>query len=107
LQDLALDPPTKKQKKKEKDHIVLSTIHSSKGMEFDQVFLIKAQDGSIPKQTVNHQKVGTAADVEEELRLLYVAVTRARYRLTISHVNAAADISRFLRDIPQELVEWV
>ena len=66
--DLA-DPPTK-----DEDWLVLSTIHSAKGLEWDAVYLIHAADGNLPSDLAT----GSAVEIEEELRLAYVAMTRAR-----------------------------
>lgn len=80
------------------DYIQLMTIHAAKGKEFDTVFLIGAQDGVLPSA---HE--GT--DIEEERRLLYVAVTRAKERLYISYPRLSEkhsepnEVSRFLREI--------
>jgi DNA helicase II / ATP-dependent DNA helicase PcrA len=59
--------------------VTLSTVHRAKGREFDAVFIVAAEEGLLP---ISHAK--TDAEVEEERRLLYVAVTRARQHLTIS-----------------------
>jgi DNA helicase-2/ATP-dependent DNA helicase PcrA len=66
--DLA-GPPTK-----DEDWLVLSTIHSAKGLEWDAVYVIHAADGNLPSD----MSTGTAEEIEEELRLTYVAMTRAR-----------------------------
>jgi DNA helicase-2/ATP-dependent DNA helicase PcrA len=59
---------------REEDYLILSTIHSSKGCEWDCVYVIHAADGNIPSDMAT----GTADEVEEERRLFYVALTRAR-----------------------------
>ncbi len=80
------------------DYIQLMTIHAAKGKEWNTVFLIGAQDGVLPSA---HE--GT--DLEEERRLLYVAVTRAKERLYISYPRLSEkhsepnEVSRFLREI--------
>ncbi len=80
------------------DYVQLMTIHAAKGKEWSTVFLIGAQDGVLPSA---HE--GT--DIEEERRLLYVAVTRAKERLYISYPRLSEkhsepnEISRFLREI--------
>ena len=79
------------------DCLRLMTIHASKGLEFNTVFIIGAQDGSIPA-------ANDGTDIEEERRLLYVAVTRAKDRLYISFPkyndksSTANDVSRFIRE---------
>ena len=79
LADLMLDPPSSTSDLagppvKDEDWLVLSTIHSAKGCEWDVVFLIHAADGCLPSDMAT----GDAADIEEERRLAYVAMTRAR-----------------------------
>ncbi len=79
LADLALDPPSATSDLagppvKDEDWMTLSTIHSAKGCEWDVVFVIHVADGCIPSD----MSTGTPEEIEEELRLLYVAMTRAR-----------------------------
>lgn len=65
----------------DEDYLILSTIHSAKGLEFDVVYVIHAADGNIPSDMAT----GTAGEIEEERRLLYVACTRARDMLYVTH----------------------
>lgn len=79
LSDLALDPPASTQDLAgppllDEDYLILSTIHSAKGSEWDAVHVIHVSDGNIPSDLAT----GSEAEVEEERRLLYVAMTRAR-----------------------------
>jgi len=79
LVDLQLDPPTSTSDlagppAKDEDWLVLSTIHSAKGCEWDAVYLIHAADGFLPSD----MSTGSEEEIEEELRLTYVAMTRAR-----------------------------
>jgi DNA helicase II / ATP-dependent DNA helicase PcrA len=79
LTELTLDPPdaTSDQASApllDEDYLILSTIHSAKGQEWKSVFVLNAVDGCIPSDLA----VGTLAEVEEERRLLYVAMTRAK-----------------------------
>ena len=86
LTDLTLDPPNstdelpnKRSKgKKPDDYLTLSTIHSAKGLEWNTVYVIHASDGFIPSD-----KATDTEGIEEELRLFYVALTRAKYHLYI------------------------
>jgi superfamily I DNA/RNA helicase len=102
------------------DVVTLSTLHGSKGLEFDVVFLIGCEEGYLPHaRTLDARAtdvVGTehgAADIEEERRLFYVGVTRARERLVLSRAKSRAlrgravprTPSRFLLDVPPELLE--
>ena len=74
---------------------MLSTLHSAKGLEFDEVFLPDLNEGVLPSV-----KAAGAASIEEERRLLYVGMTRARERLTMTCVRErfekAQEPSRFL-----------
>lgn len=77
--DLVLDPPTSTADLAgpplvDEDFLVLSTLHSAKGLEWDAVYLLHAVDGMLPSDLA----CGTAEELEEERRLLYVALTRAR-----------------------------
>ena len=79
LTDITLDPPTSTSDlagppSKDEDWLVLSTIHSAKGCEWDVVMLIHAADGFLPSDMATD----TQEEIEEELRLTYVAMTRAR-----------------------------
>ena len=79
LSELVLDPPLSTGDlagipSKDEDWLVLSTIHSAKGLEWDAVYLIHAADGFLPSDMAT----GTAEGVDEELRLTYVAMTRAK-----------------------------
>ena len=90
------------------DAVVMMTMHSAKGLEFPNVYLVGFEDGLFPGM----RAIGDHAEMEEERRLCYVAITRAKKNLFISHARqrmlygrtAAAMASRFLREIPQDLV---
>jgi DNA helicase-2/ATP-dependent DNA helicase PcrA len=84
LAELTLDPPTTTQDfagspELDEDYLVLSTIHSAKGLEWDSVYVIHAADGNIPSDMAT----GDAEQIDEELRLFYVALTRARHWLQV------------------------
>jgi len=94
----------------DEDQIRLSTIHQAKGLEFDIVFVIMLCDGLFP----SNRSLETPAGEEEERRLMYVAITRARNELYLSYPmirtgfdgsTTAQMPSRFLNEIPKELVE--
>ncbi|MDB5293964.1 MAG: UvrD/REP helicase, partial [Phycisphaerales bacterium] len=79
LTELALDPPSATQDLagpplREEDFLILSTIHSAKGCEWDAVYVIHAADGNIPSDMAT----GSDEEIEEERRLFYVAMTRAK-----------------------------
>ncbi|HEY1287345.1 MAG TPA: UvrD-helicase domain-containing protein [Burkholderiales bacterium] len=89
----------------------MMTVHSAKGLEFDVVFLTGLEEGLFPHE----QSVVERDGLEEERRLAYVAITRARNRLYLSHAQTRMlhgqtryNIpSRFLEEIPQQLVKWL
>ncbi len=113
LTELTLDPPERTgdlagRPHLDDDWLTLSTIHSAKGCEWHSVYLLHAADGNIPSEMALNEPQGLA----EELRLLYVAATRARRELTIGfplryHVHRFnrsdrhhfAQLSRFLQPI--------
>jgi DNA helicase-2/ATP-dependent DNA helicase PcrA len=95
------------------EQVRLSTIHQAKGLEFDTVFVIMLCDGLFPSA----RSLDTADGEEEERRLFYVAITRARNELYLSHPlvrmipggggDTMQQPSRFLTEIPRELLdEW-
>jgi DNA helicase-2/ATP-dependent DNA helicase PcrA len=82
LTELTLDPPEATSAEagvplRDEDYLILSTIHSAKGQEWRAVFVLNAVDGCIPSDLAT----GSTAEIEEERRLLYVAMTRARDHL--------------------------
>ena len=87
------------------DAVVMMTMHSSKGLEFPNVFLVGFEDGLFPGM----RTIGDAQEMEEERRLCYVAITRAKENLTISYARQrmlygrtnAAMQSRFLKELPE------
>ena len=89
----------------------MMTVHSAKGLEFDVVFMTGLEEGLFPHE----QSVSEPEGLEEERRLAYVAITRARHRLYLSHAQTRMlhgqtryNIpSRFLEEIPQELMKWL
>lgn len=85
--------------KKQLAMVSLMTIHLAKGLEFDRVFVAGANEGVLP----HHRSFDNAEQLEEERRLMYVAMTRARSELCLSFYDLP---SRFLSDIPSEVVEF-
>ena len=84
LAELTLDPPDATSDEAgpphlDEDYLILSTIHSAKGQEWRSVFILNCVDGCIPSDLAT----GSSAEIEEERRLLYVAMTRARDDLTL------------------------
>ena len=90
------------------DAVVMMTIHSAKGLEFPNVFLVGFEDGLFPGM----RAIGDREEMEEERRLCYVAITRAKENLTLTYAKQrmlygrtnAALSSRFLREIPEDIL---
>ena len=90
------------------DAVVMMTMHSAKGLEFPNVFLVGFEEGLFPGM----RAIGDAEEMEEERRLCYVAITRAKQSLTISHARqrmiygrtSSSMPSRFLKEIPEDCV---
>ena len=92
------------------DSVILMTVHSAKGLEFSNVFLVGMEEGVFP----GNQSIGAGpAEIEEERRLAYVAITRAKKRLYISKAYSRMIFgttnrnrtSRFVEDIPADLTD--
>lgn len=87
-----------REKNREEDAVTLTTLHSSKGLEFPVVFIVDINEGTIP-----HRKATLEADLEEERRMFYVGMTRARERLHLYYAKERygkkQDISRFLDEL--------
>ncbi|MBI4500717.1 MAG: ATP-dependent helicase [Gemmatimonadetes bacterium] len=86
LSELTLDPPQAVGDEsgvpsQDEDYLILSTIHSAKGQEWDVVYVLNVVDGCIPSD----RATGTPEEIDEERRLLYVAMTRARDQLHLVH----------------------
>lgn len=93
----------------ESDYVPVMTMHSAKGLEFDNVFIIGTEDGIFPSQRV----IGFPEEMEEERRLCYVGITRAKKVLTLCCAKQRMLFgktsynrpSRFISEIPEELLE--
>jgi DNA helicase-2/ATP-dependent DNA helicase PcrA len=122
LTELALDPPDATSDEsgaplRDEDYLILSTIHSAKGQEWGAVYVLNAADGCIPSDLAT----GTPAEIEEERRLLYVAMTRAKdalhvivpQRFYVTQQSAVGDRhvyatrTRFIPDALTDLFEAV
>ena len=84
LTELTLDPPDATSDEagpplRDEDYLILSTIHSAKGQEWDAVYVLNGVDGGIPSDLAT----GSEAEIEEERRLFYVAMTRAKHHLDV------------------------
>jgi DNA helicase-2/ATP-dependent DNA helicase PcrA len=90
--------------------VTMMTLHTAKGLEFPVVFVTGWEDGMFPHM----RALGDPMELSEERRLAYVGITRARQRLYLSRAKVRSSWgqpmlnpeSRFLREIPQELIEW-
>lgn len=93
------------------DAVQLMTVHASKGLEFDAVFITGLEEGLFPHENSMSDYEG----LEEERRLMYVAITRARKRLYISHAQTRMlhgqtrynVRSRFLEELPESALKWI
>lgn len=88
----------------EKEGLTLSTIHSAKGLEFDRVYMIDLVDGHFPSSSsIDLKQKNVIDDFEEERRLFYVGMTRAKYHLSLLSVNnlgnRLVNPSRFLNEL--------
>ena len=93
------------------DYVVLMTLHSAKGLEFPNVYLAGLEDGLFPSY-MSITSDNSQAEIEEERRLAYVGITRAKKNLTITSARVRmvrgqtqyGKVSRFVREIPSELL---
>ena len=91
--------------------VTMMTMHAAKGLEFPHVYVVGMEDGLFP----GNRAMGDAEEMEEERRLCYVAMTRAKETLTLTNARqrmlfgrtAPAMPSRFLKEIPEENMEWI
>ena len=92
---LKVDFENKNNEKDKKNKIGLYTLHSSKGLEFENVFIISANEGIIPTN-----KADSKEEIEAERRLFYVGITRTKKNLYLSYTNKKnRDKSRFLTEL--------
>ena len=93
------------------DYVVLMTLHSAKGLEFPNVYLAGMEDGLFPSY-MSITSDDAASEIEEERRLAYVGITRAKEHLTITSARMRMvrgetqfnKVSRFVKEIPRELM---
>lgn len=110
LENIALIQADELADKKDSNNskVELMTVHSAKGLEFDEVWIVGMEEGLFP----HSRSLGEKSEMEEERRLLYVAITRARKGVGLSYVRSrlmyggrsSQMVSRFLKEIPEELV---
>lgn len=109
MQDIALLTNDDNDKDKDADTVSLMTIHSSKGLEFPQVYVVGLEENLFPSQMA----LNSRSDLEEERRLFYVAITRAENKLTLSYSTSrfkfgtliSCEPSRFLDEIDAQYLE--
>ncbi|HEX4263984.1 MAG TPA: UvrD-helicase domain-containing protein [Verrucomicrobiae bacterium] len=108
LEDITLDSEREDEEKEAGDAVTLITMHSCKGLEFPNVYVVGLEDGLLP-----HSRSKVEGTLDEERRLFYVAITRAMQTLTISHCGGRKKYgqlmpchpSQFLKELPPELIE--
>lgn len=109
MQEVALLTDTDKKEDENADYVSLMTIHSAKGLEFPYVYVVGLEENLFPSV----QSLGTRAELEEERRLFYVALTRAEQKVTISYAESRyrwgsltlSEPSRFIEEIAPEFIE--
>ena len=107
LEDLTLDSE-REEEKEAGDAVTLITMHSCKGLEYPHVYVVGLEDGLLP-----HSRSKVEGTMDEERRLFYVAITRAKRELMISHCGGRKKYgqvmpchpSPFLKELPKELIE--
>ncbi len=109
LQSVALITNLDEDDEEDQDRVTLMTIHMAKGLEFNQVFIVGMEEDLFPSQMM----LSSRADLEEERRLFYVAMTRARIKLVLSYAITryrfgrlkSCDPSRFIDDIDPQYIK--
>ncbi|MDQ3292235.1 MAG: UvrD-helicase domain-containing protein [Bacteroidota bacterium] len=110
LQDIALITDADKQQDDGSEYVTMMTIHSAKGLEFRNVHIVGMEENLFPSQMM----LTTRADLEEERRLFYVAITRAEKKLTLSYATSryqwgnlrACEKSRFIDEIDTRFLNF-
>ena len=108
LEDIPLDTEREEEQENTSDAVTLITMHSCKGLEFPNVYVVGLEDGLLP-----HSRSKVEGTLDEERRLFYVAITRAMQTLTLSHCGGRKKYgqlmpchpSQFLKELPEELIE--
>ncbi len=108
LADIVLDGGRETEKETTQEAVTLITMHSCKGLEFPHVFVVGVEDGLLP-----HTNSKETGNLDEERRLFYVAMTRAKKTLSISHCGGRKKYgtltpchpSPFLKELPEELIQ--
>jgi len=99
LENLTLNANDSDDEKTDDDKVTLMTLHSAKGLEFDHVYLVGLEEGFLP-----HAKSVQDGNVDEERRLAYVGITRARQRLTLTYTKSRARYGQRVPSIPSRFL---
>lgn len=110
MMEVALLTDADEDKELDRNHVTLMTIHSSKGLEFPHVYLVGLEENLFPSQMA----LSSRAELEEERRLFYVAVTRAMETCTLSYASSrfqwgnliSSEPSRFIDEIPGQFLKF-
>jgi DNA helicase-2/ATP-dependent DNA helicase PcrA len=110
MQDIALLTDQDTDDDENQDRVNLMTVHSAKGLEFPFVYVVGMEENLFP----SIQSMSSRADLEEERRLFYVAITRAQQKLTVSYAENRyrwgnlifSEPSRFLQEIPEKHIDY-
>jgi DNA helicase-2/ATP-dependent DNA helicase PcrA len=108
VESISLLTDDEEKKNEQQDRVKLMTIHSAKGLEFDYVYVTGLEENLFPSS----MSLGTRAELEEERRLFYVAITRARKKLVLTTAQTRyrfgslqfCEESRFLHEIPDQFI---
>lgn len=100
LQEVALYTDRDQDEKDDAPKITLMTMHTSKGLEYDYVFIVGVEDGLIPSE----RSIDTINGVEEERRLLYVAITRAKIECCISFAYSRSSYGKYVQSFPSRFL---
>jgi len=110
LQEVALLTSVDQDKDNSQEYITLMTVHSAKGLEFNQVYVVGMEEDLFPSQMM----LSSRQDLEEERRLFYVAITRAKKQLNLCYATSRyqfgrlkdCEPSRFLKELDEKYVYW-
>ncbi len=103
MMDVALLTDADQNKDEDKNHITLMTIHSSKGLEFPHVYLVGLEENLFPSQMA----LGSRSELEEERRLFYVAVTRAKETCTLSYATSRFQWGNLVTSEPSRFIDEI
>lgn len=103
LSDVALLTDADENKDEDKDHITLMTIHASKGLEFPYVYVVGLEENLFPSQLALHSR----AELEEERRLFYVALTRAEKSAVLTYASSRYRFGNIITSEPSRFIEEI